>query len=710
MNARILGLVLICSTPLLAQEPPAKKPRPYRLPGTDLKQRIIWDAQCKEPEGSGLAFGGQDQQGTDGRAGTRLFVNGRWELLIEKEPLARRVKWLDRHSIDRWQINRLGQERRDYLLDRTKKFEVEELSTQIRVVTRFLESEYAEYRIHLARLLHATSPITFVNFEGWHKAIVCPEYEARLQSARKLFSSMPEIKGDRIPYDWFVKADEIARLHSESQDLWNIYPPPRALAAIAYDPMSKLYVMFGGDHLDYLMNDTWVFDMGTKKWSQRLPKSAPPSRANHKLIAIGDGTITLKGGYTYSNNTDYMGGPYIDIADGDWVYDVAKNEWKGEGKGVPTCTRVYRKGPFHPNYFVQDPKPDAKAFAKWLDELPVNEWKKTNPPHLPQMNRDWGTAVLDPDHDMILRWAGGHSAHGGTDVLHFHLSTNRWELPFPVELPLGQTYANTEYPDGYNFNRRPWITGHTYQNYAYDAQSKLMVFTGRPKYSYFYDPVKGDWTGDRFRKLAGMDYANCFYTLTLTPTPHGLVCWTSEGKLFYNEQLTIGWTEVRTNGDKLPNAVVDNSTLAYDTKRDRLLFFVKGYGDKTGYSGEIHELDWKSLKVRKLAPEGMKEAAAVPYLCQIRYDPQNDLMLVGGTLPPDAAKFRRTPAYDCAKNRWVEMKITGDDPSGKNGRNVSLGLMYDAKRKLWWAVDARSQVFVLKLDAAKADVQALAQP
>ena len=55
----------------------------------------------------------------------------------------------------------------------------------------------------------------------------------------------------------------------------------------------------------------------------------------------------------------------------------------------------------------------------------------------------------------------------------------------------------------------------------------------------------------------------------------------------------------------------------------------------------------------------------------------------------------------------MSLKITGDDPSGKTGRNVSLGMMYDAKRKFFWAVDARSQVFVLKLDPKTADVKAL---
>ena len=79
-----------------------------------------------------------------------------------------------------------------------------------------------------------------------------------------------------------------------------------------------------------------------------------------------------------------------------------------------------------------------------------------------------------------------------------------------------------------------------------------------------------------------------------------------------------------------------------------------------------------------------------------------DLLLAGANLR-GGEKPWRTPAYDCAANKWISLKITGDDPSGPEGRNVSLGLMYDAKRKLFWAVDTNSEVYVLKLDPASAE-------
>ena len=123
-----------------------------------------------------------------------------------------------------------------------------------------------------------------------------------------------------------------------------------------------------------------------------------------------------------------------------------------------------------------------------------------------------------------------------------------------------------------------------------------------------------------------------------------------------------------------------------------------------GFDGRLFAVEWKTKAVSTLAPSNKESASAVPYLCQLRYDGENDLLLVGGTLPP-VDGLRRTPAYDCARDQWVSLKITGDDPSGKSGRNVSLGLMYDAKCKLFWAVDTNSNVFVLRLDPKTADMQ-----
>lgn len=600
--------------------------KPYRIPPVDLKERVIWGTVCED--GPGLAFGGQDQQASDGAARTRIKVEGKWtsihERLRELNPKQGECDALRRDSL----------------------------------------------RPALAQARHLI-------FEGHSSGkIDVPGASAlNVEDLRKFL---------RDGLEGLERLDKAAAaLDAE--------PPPRALTAIAWDPKTKLYVLFGGDHFDYLTNDTWVFDPAIPKWSLRRPPSAPPPRANQAMKAV-DGKIVLTGGYTYTSSTNYVGGQYRELADGEWTYDIEADAWSGTG--VAPDTRVYRTGRLHPDHFLEPP---GTSTADALAALPANEWVSMKPPKLPALNRDWGTAVYDPDRQLILRWSGGHSAHGGTDVLHYHTNTNRWELTMPVEFPLGQTYSNTEYPEGVNFNRRPWVTGHTYQSYGYDARFQKMFFVGRKADCHIWVPALGDWAG-RFEKPKEMTYGDAFYTLTLTSTPDGLVCWTKDGRLFALSP-QMEWVERPLKG-KLAGSVVDNSTLAWDAKRERLLFWRKGYGDKNLYDGRIQAVD-KDGVVSTLEPEGKEKAVAVPYLCQIRYDAANDLFLVGGTAGG------RTPAYDPEKNRWVSLKLGGVDPSGPKGRNVSLGLMYDATRKLFWAVDTNSQVYVLRLDPATADLRPL---
>ena len=118
------------------------------------------------------------------------------------------------------------------------------------------------------------------------------------------------------------------------------------------------------------------------------------------------------------------------------------------------------------------------------------------------------------------------------------------------------------------------------------------------------------------------------------------------------------WTELklqRRQAARLRRRQLDGASTT--PSATGLLFVRKGYGDKAKYDGQLYALDLKTATVSTLSPSGMEAAAAIPYLCQLRYDAANDLLLVGGTLPPDDDGVRRTPAYDCADNRWVSLKL-----------------------------------------------------
>jgi hypothetical protein len=393
---------------------------------------------------------------------------------------------------------------------------------------------------------------------------------------------------------------------------------------------------------------------------------------------------------------------------------VAEQRWSGPSDGAAPERRTYRTGPFHPDFYLAGPPPDPMRQSKVLADLPVNRWVLLKPPAVPRQNRDWGTVRLDADRDQILVWSGGHSAHGGTDVLHYHLGTNRWELPYPVAFPLGQLYANTRYPDGFTFNRRPWPTGHTYQNYAYDPLSKTLLFAGRPRYTYVYDPDVADWTG-RFEKPPAMVYNSCFYTLTLTATPRGVYCWgqgpeRERGRIHRFDAEARAWRRVEVNGD-LPEPAVDFSTMVYDAKRDRLLALRTGYGKPP--DGQVYELDLETMRVRALDPANQEAAAGKEYtIDRACYVPGADLMLLCTLLPGEGDGLRRHVAYDCGRNRWVSLRIQYEEgdrgPLAPTAVRRSVGLVWDGRRDLLWGVDThRVRVFVLRFDPSTADVQPL---
>ncbi len=134
--------------------------------------------------------------------------------------------------------------------------------------------------------------------------------------------------------------------------------------------------------------------------------------------------------------------------------------------------------------------------------------------------------------------------------------------------------------------------------------------------------------------------------------------------------------------------------MAYDSKRDRLLFFSGSDKNK----GDVAAYEFSSGEARWLNATG-KDFAAVPSRETV-YLPEADAVLLGARAAVEDKLHWLI--YDCANNAWRGIELPGDDPIGKGtvGRsfNNSMGLMYDPNRKLVWAVGQYSHVHVLRLD------------
>ncbi len=698
---KLQGMVLVISSLVMGMSVHGlAAEQPFRLPALpDRLPSVIWSSTCQAPDGTTLAFGGEDQRAADGRYHTHLKTSradSAFQELTERlragnplQVLHDRI-WSARTGIK----DALARSRSSYLVSGM----LGAADAGVVAPNRMLARQLTVLNTVSADCSRSQAGLAPYHQRQLDLAI------GHLASAAGAMTTVLKDLATPLGADTVSALGQVQIEIEQAAAMLDAEPGARALSPLVYDERSRLFVLVGGDHLDYLTNDTWTFDPTTMAWCQRHPPGAPAPRANHQLVAA-DGRITLTGGYTYSNSTDYMGGPFVRLGDGDWVYDIAADTWSPSGKSQPVTdgSRTYRSGAFHPDFFLQGVRPDA--VAKRLRDMPANTWMAMDPPQLPQMQRDWGTAVLDPDHDVLLRWSGGHCAHGGSDVVIYHFGTNRWELPYPVELPLGQCYTNTAYPGGVNFNQRPWLTGHTYKSYGYDVVSRRMIFVGQQELSHRFDPAIGDWDG-RTSKPDGMTYDGGYYTLLCKQTPHSIACWTKDGRIFTYAGAADGsgqWSEMKITGEQISGSEVDSAGIDYDRKRDRLLLFPGRYANP--YSGEIISIAMKTATAERLHPAGMAGAARMPaFLRETCYVASQDLLLTGVTLAPDAENsadgIRWTPAYDCAANTWIACKIAGPNPAGTEGRNVSLGLVYDAKRDALWAVDTQGHVFVLRLDAA----------
>jgi hypothetical protein len=189
------------------------------------------------------------------------------------------------------------------------------------------------------------------------------------------------------------------------------------------------------------------------------------------------------------------------------------------------------------------------------------------------------------------------------------------------------------------------------------------------------------------------------------------MCWDQNGRVHRYEHKSRSWVELELTGDKLPGAYVDNSSIVYDSKRDRLLV-VNTLGYEKPFDGHVWAVDLKTSEVKGLKPAGMELADQFAKIDKSCYDPVNDLLLLVSHMK-DAGGHTPKTDYDAAKNSWVlldiayEVQKDGEYTRRKFPNERSDALMFDAKRKLIWGCDTNGQVYVLRLDAAKANIRAL---
>ncbi len=588
--------------------------------------------------------------------------------------------------------------------------------------------------------------------EGWRKGAVERASGRVEKAAAGLKTAAGGFAAGKLDAALIKSAFDAAWLLDEAVDCLRALPGARKSAGVGYDPVAKCVVVFGGDHGDYLLGDTWVYDCAKKQWRQEFPKAAPRARrAGGKILWLpGQKKLGLAGGNTYTPKFIYF--RRTSTAFGDvWTFDAASGEWQlvnaGGGKGPrPTLTcalaagegdvllglsskgkwrgvtakywmmRVNGKGgaapaagaepgsrtyfsvvkEYDPCWYDAAPRGDRKKVAEWIAGLAPNTWTVVPAAPRPAPQRSWGTAIFDPGRDQWYHWTGGHMADPADIVSTYHPAINRWSIPYIA------SYAGK----GVGFEGRPDCMNHTYTNYAFDYSTNKVVMTHFGG-TCVYDPDRRE-----FEPRIPHPFRQHPYTTLTVGTPKGVVCRARGGYLGILDMKERKWKKLPVTG-KFYEPQTDGSGLCYDPKRD-----VIWMGSLAGYQnpcGKIWRYDMKTGVADELTPRNAesigKNRKTFSTLREIIYLPTMDLLLFNNI------HSGKQVAYDPEKNSWVLLDLKRDPKGGKvlgQLGGVDIGLMYDAKRDLVWAQGSSRNMFVVRIDpkAVKviADVPAPAAP
>lgn len=529
-------------------------------------------------------------------------------------------------------------------------------------------------------------------------------------------------------------------LVEQAADALRAEPVGRARSQLAYDPQQQKIVLFGGDHLDRTLSDTWIYDCQTRVWEQRFPSQSPPPRAGHILAWLPRGKqLVMAGGYGRTPLPQQI-----------WTYDVPTNRWTAllniplvrerhhvYSPGVPeTNNRTVQFGAVNDEDVLVCPvgntvwackidvgrssesltaelavSPGSYEFnpidpATWeaaaaepaparqaLNQLPANQWTSLSfPLYAPGAGNRWGTSAYDTDRHQFLFWGGGHATSHEDDVAHYSVRGGNWTIGYHPDDPIEQVYATQ--PTPLSFQNRVHVPIHAYRAYCYDPTARKMFFLDRA-----YDPYAREWDE---QAILGLEHRGPMGS-QMEATPQGAVTYSEKG-LFRYDASAGRWQKLPWEGASFGKMWCDGYGLCYDSKRDCLWLA----NDK-----EIVRYDFETGKATQL--EVNKPAALGKFMLWSEqvYLPESDLILLmrlfdrGGRL----ANVAWSPAE--GKYYWLEL------PFVEQGKPVrfdespfgwSDALRFDPQLKLVLLNHSKARkVWALPFDGASAKLEEISE-
>lgn len=550
------------------------------------------------------------------------------------------------------------------------------------------------------------------------------------EAAKKSAEAAQAFAEGKLEAPAIAAAEDASWRADEARDLLASEPPARYRAMGLYDPERKAYVLHGGDHGDYLFNDTWIYDCAKRKWRRVHAPVAPSPRIGAQMYWLPETKqIALLSGDTYLTRMVYQ--RFTQPLSPDvWIFDPAKGAWT---MAVLPGSEVLEKSKDGQPWFIVNNRVVMTQFGVLLcpavggntyhDFMTSSTWmlkldaaaakpeltQKHGAPGDLRLYRGECVAAYNP------QWydAAPQADPAEVDAFLAALPANQWvevpQAPRPCpERSWGTSLYDPDrdqiyfwtgghcadpadivhhYHPGLNRWSIPYVAGgssygiqltgrpdcqnHTYKNYAYDFVTKKMVAASRAGTSV-YDPDRREWTGF----AAGQPFPYNPYSSKIVGTPDGIVCWAGgcndgpkNGIHFARfDAKALTWTPLVVKGGGVPPDVHgDEGGLTWDPKRK--VIYINAAAGYEKPNGRVHRYDPATQELTVLDPKNRAEIGDKFHRYrETVYLPDADLVLFGMGFVDG-----RQVAYDPAGNRWVLTNIARQSRTAK----------FDAAKKQW---------------------------
>lgn len=478
-------------------------------------------------------------------------------------------------------------------------------------------------------------------------------------------------------------------------------PPARAGHFTVYDPQTG-WVIVGGGYNTQDLTDMWAYDAARDRW-QKLEAQVPTGFYTTADIAPEQRLIVLVVNSRRPGDRSTCN-ELFPVRD---TYGFRLDQASlATSPATASHEAILKRGADAPGGNVPPP-----------DSLPFNQWTLLGEPAHGAPVRTWGSATFDPKRGEILYWGGGHCGYGGSDVDAYAVGTGRWRAADKAPEFPERAWNKGVRQAGVTFRGAPW-SDHGRRIYAHDEVSGKLVMVRDVRLTAGYDPeALRDYPAKRsaapdavvpiqssYVRFATFlhDSATGGWQLaapapagldSLVATPRGVMAVNLNWRGRLNDagyQLPWSARQIPTDtavwlfeaerkrwsrlggGVNGPQNLYEMTSLAYDTKRQRLL--LHGGGARRD---ELWEFDMRSRSWTRLQPEG----TAPPASREAVYLPGSDTLLLCGPAPEDRGGLA-VWSYTPARNSWRRETVgfASAPVRGSGGQNRAM--VYDEKRDL----------------------------